>query len=530
MLMRAARSGPVRRQRPPARAPSTSVSLGAPTGGWNARDSLTDMGPLDAVSMVNMFPYTTSVGVRSGYSRYATGLSGITQTLMYYFGAASKKFFAATSTGDIFDVSSGGAVGAAAVTGLTNGKWQYVNNTTAAASYIQLVNGADKMRYYTGSAWAKDGDGAPYDVTGVNSNTFINLCLHKFRVWACQKNTLKAWYSASGAVGGAYTVLDLSSVAQHGGSLIACATWTIDAGYGVDDLLAFVTTNGEVILYRGTDPSSASTWALVGVWWLGTPIGTRCWTKYQGDLALITQDGVAPMSAALQSDRINPRVYITDKIQTATSDSISTYGSNFGWQLIAFPKENMLILNVPIGTTTGQEQYVMNTISKSWCRFTGWDAQCWELYNDDIYFGGVGYVGLAWNTLADNGANINGNTLQAFNNFGNEGVQKRFTMMRPTLLTNGAPSILMSVNIDFDMSNPTGSLAFTATTYATWDGATAASRWDSGVWGSDSAVQNNWQGANGIGYWAAPHLMSATLGISTRWVSTVLVFEGGAIL
>lgn len=511
---------------------STAVNLGAPTGGWNARDSLTDMGPLDAVTMVNMFPYTTQVGVRMGFSNYATGLSGTTQTLMYYYGAASKKFFAVTSAGDIFDVSSPGAVGAAVVSGLTNGKWQYINNTTAAASYIQLVNGADKMRYYTGSAWAKDGDGGAYDITGVNSATFINICLHKFRVWAVQVNTLKAWYSASGAIGGAYTVLNLSSVAQHGGSLIACATWTIDAGYGVDDLIAFVTTNGEVILYRGTDPSSSTTWALVGVWWLGSPIGTRCWTKYQGDLALITQDGVVPMSAALQSDRINPRVYITNKIQYATSVAISSYGANFGWQVITFPKENMLVLNVPISSETGQQQYVMNTINGSWCNFTNWNAQVFELYNDDLYFGSAGLVCKAWDTYADNGTNINANTLQAFNNFGNQGVQKRFTMMRPTLFTNGSPSILAGMNIDFDLSNTTGALSFTATSYATWDGVTAASLWDNpaALWGTDSAVQNNWQGATGIGYWAAPRLTSATLGISMAWVTTTIVFEGGAIL
>lgn len=505
---------------------STSVSIGAPTGGWNARDSLTDMGVLDAVSMVNMFPFTTSVGLRNGYTRYATGLGAQVESLMEYFGGATRKFFAATAGGNVYNVTSSGAVGAADLTGLSNGRWQYVNNTTSANSYLQMVNGADKMRFYTGTAWAKDGDGAPYDITGVNSNTFLNLCIHKFRVWAVQKNTLKAWYSASGAVGGAYTVLDLSSVAQMGGSLVACATWTIDAGYGVDDLIAFITTNGEVILYRGTDPAAAATWALVGVWRLGSPIGTRCWTKWQGDLLIITQDGLVPMSGALQSDRLNPRIYVSDKIQYAMSTAVTSYGSNFGWQVIPFPKENMLFLNVPIAAGSTQQQYVMNTINRSWCNFQGWEANCFELYNDNLYFGGNGFVGLAWNTLSDNSTNINGNTLQAFNNFGNEGVQKRVTMMRPTLLTNGSPSILARINMDFDMSDPTSALSFTATTYGAWD----TGVWDTALWGTDAVVQNNWQGASGIGYWAAPRLKTATLGISCSWVSTTIVLEPGGIL
>lgn len=505
---------------------SISVSVPAPVGGWNARDSLAEMASTDAVSMVNMFPYTTSVGVRYGYTQYATGLPAPVETLMYYFGAATKTFFAITSNGSIYDVTAGGAVGAASVTGLTNGRWQYVNNTTAAASYLQLVNGTDKMQYYTGSAWAKDGDGAPYDITVANSATFINICIHKFRVWAVQKNTLKAWYSATGAIGGAYTVLDLSSVAQMGGSLIACATWTIDAGYGVDDMLVFMTTNGEAIVYRGTDPSSASTWALVGVYRFGTPIGTRCWVKFAGDLLLITQDGVIPLSSALQSDRLDQKQYLTNKIQFATSVAISSYGSNFGWQIIPFPKENMLFLNVPVSAGADQQQFVMNTINKSWCNFTGWEANCWELFNDDIYFGGSDYVGKAWSGLSDNNTNINGNTLQAFGNFGNQGVQKRFTMMRPTLLTNGSPSILANMNIDFDLSDPTSALSFSPTTYGAWDSGV----WDTAIWGTDAAVQNNWQGANGIGYWAAPRLKTGTLGISCNWITTTIVFEGGAIL
>ena len=69
----------------------------------------------------------------------------------------------------------------------------------------------------------------------------------------------------TGSVGGAAQVLDLSSIAKYGGHLVDLDTWTIDAGYGVDDNLVFITSNGEVIVYRGTDPSSAATWALAGV-------------------------------------------------------------------------------------------------------------------------------------------------------------------------------------------------------------------------------------------------------------------------
>jgi hypothetical protein len=48
-----------------------TASLASPIGGWNARDSLAEMNPLDAVQMVNFFPTPTDVTLRQGYSRYS---------------------------------------------------------------------------------------------------------------------------------------------------------------------------------------------------------------------------------------------------------------------------------------------------------------------------------------------------------------------------------------------------------------------------------------------------------------------------
>jgi hypothetical protein len=101
-------------------------------------------------------------------------------------------------------------------------------------------------------------------ITGVTTTTLTQPTLFKNRMWFIQKDTLKAWYLPTSSIGGAAQVLDLSAVARLGGTLVSMAAWTIDAGYGVDDNLVFITDQGEVIVYRGTDPASASTWALIG--------------------------------------------------------------------------------------------------------------------------------------------------------------------------------------------------------------------------------------------------------------------------
>lgn len=515
--------------RKPLRKRTTAASLPAPVGGWNARDSIADMPATDAVSLVNWFPGTTACIQRFGYTKYATGITGEVETLMQYSGGSASKLFAAAGT-SIYDVTNGGVV-SADLTGLTNARWQYVNNTTSGGHYIQCVNGIDKMRVYDGSAWHADGDGVPYNVTGLDTATCVQINLFKNRVWMIQDNTLKAWYLPTGAIGGAANALDLSSFASRGGYLMAMATWTIDAGYGVDDMAVFITSNGEFIVYRGTDPSSASTWALVGVWWLGSPVGRRCFVKFGGDVAVICQDGVIALSNALQSSRVDPRVALSDKIQSALSQAVASYGDNFGWQLLPFPKQNMLIVNVPVNTQGLQEQYVMNTIKKadgdySWCQFQNWPASCWELWQDHAYFGSNGFVALAWNGLADDGDNINANGLQAFNYFKNPGEQKRFTMMRPTISTNGAPAILGQMNVQFDTSDPVAPLSFSPISYGVWD----VAQWDSDIWGADLTTFSVWQGATGVGYCAAPRLMTASKGLQVEWVATDVVYEAGAIL
>ena len=68
-------ASPVRR-RLIQRTSNNVASLPAPVGGWNARDALANMAPTDAVTLDNLFPGVSSVMLRGGYIRHATGISG----------------------------------------------------------------------------------------------------------------------------------------------------------------------------------------------------------------------------------------------------------------------------------------------------------------------------------------------------------------------------------------------------------------------------------------------------------------------
>jgi hypothetical protein len=364
-------------------------------------------------------------------------------------------------------------------------------------------------------------------ITGVDSSNLIHVNLHKDRLYFVEKDTLNFWYLGVNAISGAATSYPLGAIARNGGYIMAMGTWTLDAGYGVDDYAVFITNNGEAIVFKGSDPSDPNDWSLIGVWQLGQVFARRCFFKFAGDLLLITQDGITPLASALQSSRLDPRINITDKIYYAVSEAADLYNAEFGWQIHYYAKQNMLIFNIPV--IGGQQQFVMHNITKAWASFSGINATCFELYDENMYFGGNGFVGRFWDGLSDNDQNIKASCQQAYSYFDARGQLKRFTMVRPILFTdNGLPTILCGINTDFDTQNNVGQVSFNPALVSVgiWD----TSLWDDAEWGGGNTISKNWQGVTGIGYAGGIILNIASQDIDVRWASTDYVMERGAIL
>lgn len=493
----------------------------APVGGWNARDSLASMKSNDAVILTNILPRTTECQLRLGSVDHATGISGTVETLAVYNKAdGTNQMFGAAGT-SIYNVTSPGAVGAAVVTGQTNSRWQTQNFATTGGKFMYMVNGADAPLLYDGTTWTPITAVSTPAITGVTASKFVHLNVYQRRLWFVEKDSLSIWYLAVDSIAGAATKFDLSSIFGSGGYLVAMGTWTIDSGNGMDDHAVFITSEGEIAVYQGIDPSSADTWSLVGVYQVGAPVGRRCFTQYASDMLIISKDGVLPMSKALASSRVTTNISITDKIQQAVSEATSTYGSNFGWEITIYPEENLLLLNVPIQGAT--QQYVMYTISGAWCNFTGWNASTFVRMGNSLYFGAAGKVVRAWTGTADSGVNINAEALTSYQYYGGMGL-KRFTLARPIISSDTtAVGVLLGLNLDFDQSPPTGSPSFSPITVGLWDSAL----WDAGVWGGGLTIQKNWQTIGGVGYCAALHMKIASNSAQLRWQSVDYIYEMG---
>jgi hypothetical protein len=501
-----------------------TTQLPAPTRGLNLRDGIASLKPDEALILNNWFPREGYCQLRGGHSSYATGLGSTVQSILEWSGPATRKMFGATASA-IYNTTSSGAVGAADLSSLTSGYWQSVNFTTAGGAFLVICNGADSVRNYDGTNWTTP------SITGVTSADLINVASHKSRLWFVQKDSTKAWYLGTSSISGAATSFELGERFTLGGALRAIGSISTDAGdAGSDDYLAFVSSKGEVVVYRGTDPSSANTWALVGVYRSAPPIGHRCLAKIGGDLGLLTEGGIVSVRQLIAGGRdVAERGAVTARIDKAIADAFTSYGSVTGWQMIVHPRTRQAIFNVPTSTTEAY-QYAMNVKTGAWCTYTSLNATCWGTLNESLYFGSsAGTVWKAEDGSADNGAAITGEIKYSFQPFGARGGVSRITQVRPLFTASGRVVPAVRVDIDYQNTTPTSSDEYPVTA-GTLGSAWDVGLWDVATWGDNSQLFGDWVAAQGIGTVASVHLVTRTLGIEAKLNAVDVQYERAGTL
>tara|TARA_R110000822_G_scaffold309497_1_gene439255 strand:- start:615 stop:2162 length:1548 start_codon:yes stop_codon:yes gene_type:complete len=500
---------------------SQSASVPAPVRGWNAKDSLADMGPDWAITMDNIFPNLTDVELRGGSASHSTGNgTGAVETLVEYSGPATKKLLSCAG-GVIYDASAAGASTSIA-TGKSNNRWQTTMFGTAGGNFLYMVNGVDAPIYYDGSAFTTP------SLTGVTATDIVDVLAHHHRLFFAFNDSLTIGYLAVNSIAGAVSTFDLGGLCNKGGKIQALASWTRDGGSGPDDIFVAITSEGECILYSGTDPGTAADWLLVGSSFsIGKPIGRRCVETVGTEVIVTTQDGAIELGSMLPIDRVGAAGRaMSDNIHNVFLESARLYGATFGWQSIHYPQGSYALFNVPITATTSH-QYVANTLTGAWCRFKGQNAACWSLYNGDLYFGATsgGVVYKADTGTSDAGANIGYILKPAFNYFGKRGVNKLFSLCRPHITTNGAISVAIDLNVDFENVVPTSIPSPVTLTGGVWD----VSLWDQANW-TDTINIADWLTVYGLGDCATPTIRGAENALSIKFSSYDIIYQTGVFL
>ena len=490
------------------RARSTITSLQPPIKGLMVGQPPGGSDPLGAEVIENGIPTTRGVRVRGGLRRDATVGSSPVRSMFAYRTDGVEALFAAT-TSSVFDVSAldPDTAPTADITGQTAGYYAAQQIGTAGGEYLYIVNGADNAQLFDGSTWTEiDGVSTPA-VTGVSTSALSHVWLYRSRLFFVQGGTMTAWYLPVDAIGGAALDIGLAGIFQRGGALLFGATWSLDSGDGLDDKCVFVSTEGEVAIYEGADPSDAAAWGLVGRYDVAKPLGINASMQAGGDLLIATVEGIVPLSqitakdpAALALSAVTrPIEPLWNRLMAEASDPI---------EIVKWADRGIGAVTLP----EGDRMLTVNLQTGAWAAQTGWVANCAETYNGQLYIGrSDGSICAVDENGSDDGAPYTMRLCWAFNDLGNPAAYKRAQMVRASFLAAEDVAFRAGIATDYTATFSTAPEATSTTPsadYMIWD----VDNWDEKLWWSASVdgqgvgVIAKWRSVTGAGFALAPTL------------------------
>lgn len=383
----------------------------------------------------------------------------------------------------------------------------------------------------TGAAVANGADvvGSSFTVSGVTTSNLSHVWTFKNRLFYVQKDTLTAWYAPSGAIGGAYGDLSLAGIFKLGGSLLTGASWSLDAGDGPDDKCVFISTEGEVAIYGGTDPSDATLWSLEGRYDIGKPLGKRALMQVGGDLYVATTDGIVPISAAINKDPAQITLAaITAPIETLWEEELTRTTSDV--ELVKWTDQNILAVILP----NADRMLTANLQTGGWAVQSGWSATCAATYDGDLYLGrSSGRVFKANDTGQDDGASFTARVSWPFLDGGNPALYKTGQLARIAGFADAAFVFKLEMMWDnfVNFSSAPAIETIFDSTFLIW----GTGRWGDDRWGRTVSQPrggyiSQWQSVYGGGYSFAPALQIVSRAMDKLSVEITridFIVEGG---
>jgi len=323
-------------------------------------------------------------------------------------------------------------------------------------------------------------------MTGVATSALSQNWVYKSRIFYVEKDSLSAWYLPASSISGAATELPLGGIFTLGGSLLFGSSWSLETGAGgLSEQCVFVTTEGEVAVFQGTDPSTADTWSKVGIYRIGKPLGPNAHFRAGGDLVIATDIGLIPLSQALQKDFavLSPSA-ISAQIETIWNGEVKARSGN-DWNCLVWSESQMAIVVPPKTSDQPSVMYVANSRTGGWSKFTGWQANCLAVFQGRLFFGSDGGSVVEGNvTGTDLGNPYTGVYVPSFSDFGSPG-RKVAGMSRAITRSIVNPNEKLSMQAEFQVRLPAPPDAAESTANNVW----GAGVWGTSEWGG-TAIKN----------------------------------------
>lgn len=473
-----------------------SITLPPPIGGWNTRDTLTEMPPTDAVIFENAVVRDGKVMRRQGINDFPAQMGG------EYFDTWLPRQSSLVQIDFVDSVNGKMPRLSAFVLNETTGNTRLVMfdpTVTSRVPWFIMFEGFDATNNPnpTGAEWdsirfanrtifvgAKTGD-IPiyYDSVGTFLNTitpltglledgvplnkatrgrFFKVESHGSRLFYLEKGTMNIWYMKEpGEYTGEMGYFDVSFIAKKGKEIVELAEWTRAGSDTINTLLVAVTDAGEVLMWKGSDPEEADDWELFGKFYIPRPLGNNCVCQVGSDLFIMTEQGIYNCDAFTSMSNDVKLKSFSDKIRTAMDSMATEYrkkereGDDPASQLFYSTATKQMIWWWRYADEPGQA-IMYDLESETFAKITGLDnigCMCdfsdrlYVLFPDPTSSGGSngGKVGYFADGFADFGEAVHMKVQQAYNKLGQENLKK----VSDIIVTAVYPSSLAFVTAKF---------------------------------------------------------------------------------
>lgn len=285
----------------------------------------------------------------------------------------------ATNEVILWRVDSGGATNIYAVV-LAWAPTTYSNSAFGQYVYFFSSDGTNEHSIkYDGTTVSLSG----YSAATGSAATFVILgagVAYKNRHYLPRRASTGYWYSQISAVTGTCKYVDLASILSTVGYITNIATFTLSDQVSAEQIIAFITNNGEVLFYTGDSPESAN-WTVAGSAIIGRPYALDSGCAYQGDYILATEQGIVSLrDLFLKGSGSGTLQTLNSNVTNSWQKSVEDYGVGTGGVVDCLfdPLGNRLLFNFPVpygrpppgGDSEGHTFYVFGTDTLAWSLHT----------------------------------------------------------------------------------------------------------------------------------------------------------------
>lgn len=370
------------------------TTLPAPTRGIIQHENDAFTGPGACIISDNWMPTMKGIKLRGGCIRWCVLPEAVPVVSGFeYVSGNQQRMFAANAT-KLYDVTSN--VPTLVKSGQTSGNYCASQLANLSGYWLIAANETgDFPLRFDGTTWttlSADQINGPVGSPVEHGRNLSYVCKYRNRLFFIETKSMNIWYLGIDSIGGTLTKIPLSGAATHGGYLMFMASWSIDAGDGIDDKLVIGTSEGEILIFTGSNPADPNNWRQEGRYEISPPLGMNAHTNVGGDLLVLTVDGIVPISQAITKSAGQLELaLITRTIKRMWRDEVLAK-RGLPWTMRKWDEYGANFITLPGGAAGNRYCLAMNNTTGAFARALGWDAMCFLRMRGDLFFGTQGGI------------------------------------------------------------------------------------------------------------------------------------------